>query len=160
MEKSIFELSALDNHNSLWHQKKTVLVGGCFDLLHYGHLAFLKNAQKKGEILIVALESDEFISTYKKRKPVHNQQQRAEILASLRFVDFVIKLPLMNGNDSYFSLVKTISPAIIAVTEGDPIITIKQKQADSVGGQLIIASPSLSTFSTSSILSYEALFSD
>ncbi len=58
---------------------KIVLVGGCFDVLHYGHLEFLHEAKKQGKYLIVALEPDETIIKYKKRKPIHNQLQRAKI---------------------------------------------------------------------------------
>jgi cytidyltransferase-like protein len=50
--------------------------------MHYGHISFL-NAKKEEDVLVVALESDEF-SKKKKKVPVHNQSQRAEILASLR----------------------------------------------------------------------------
>ena len=44
-----------------YSEKKTVLVGGCFDILHIGHVRFLQAAKKQGDILIVVLESDEFI---------------------------------------------------------------------------------------------------
>ena len=70
--------------------KKTVLVGGCFDILHYGHLRFLSQAKEKGEMLIVALESDTFIRKIKNKKPIHTQEQRAEILAHLNLVDMII----------------------------------------------------------------------
>lgn len=159
MEKSIFELSALDNYKKKWENVQSVLVGGCFDILHYGHLTFLKNAAQLGDALIIALESDEFIKTYKKRAPVHNQQQRAELLASLSIVDYVIKLPFMKGNDAYFSLVKEVAPSIIAITEGDAFYEIKKQQAETVGAHLIVAAPALSAFSTSSILAYETIFS-
>ena len=45
---------------------KIVLVGGCFDLLHYDHMAFLRKAKKHGKYLIVALKLDETITKYKK----------------------------------------------------------------------------------------------
>ena len=159
MEKNIFELSAIDKNKELWKNKKVVLVGGCFDILHYGHVTFLKKAKEQGNYLIVALESDEFIRTRKKREPVHNQQQRAEILIALAVVDAVVRLPLMAGNDAYFNLVKDISPTVIAVTEGDSMISLKQKQAQQVGGELKVVSPSLTSFSTSSIIAYETIFS-
>ena len=64
---------------------KVVLVGGCFDLLHYGHIAFLKEAKKHGDYLIVLLESDENVRRLKgEGRPFHTQKQRKEMLASCR----------------------------------------------------------------------------
>ncbi len=116
--------------------KKTVLVGGCFDILHYGHLRFLEQAKAKGEELIVALESDEFIRQIKKKKPIHTQKQRAEILAHLDLVDMIILLPLFIEKD-YFEMVQMIHPNIIALTKGDPHLIEKSNQAQKVGASLI-----------------------
>ena len=77
--KNIVETSKIERYKNIPLNKKCpihskiVLVGGCFDLLHYGHIEFLKNAKKQGEYLIVALEPDEAIVNYKKRQPIHNQ---------------------------------------------------------------------------------------
>src|SRR6266403_2209747 len=54
--------------------KKIVLVGGCFDIIHFGHIQFLQKAKEAGDYLIVALEPDERIINYKKRTPIHTQQ--------------------------------------------------------------------------------------
>ena len=78
-----------------------VLVGGCFDILHIGHIRFLKAARKQGDSLVVALESDEFIRLQKRREPFHTQAERAEILAALRSVDTVILLPLLSTDEDY-----------------------------------------------------------
>ena len=116
--------------------KKTVLVGGCFDILHYGHLRFLSQAKEKGEMLIVALESDTFIRKIKNKKPIHTQEQRAEILAHLNLVDMIILLPLFTEKD-YFDMVRVIHPHAIALTKGDPHLLEKSKQALKVGASLI-----------------------
>lgn len=131
---------------------KVVLVGGCFDILHYGHIEFLKKAKAEGDYLIVALEPDESISNYKKRVPTHNQQERAEILASLRYVDQVILLPLLKGFADYNQLVANIKPQVIAITADDPQINNKQKQADSVGATVTIVTPRLLNFSSTKIV--------
>lgn len=133
--------------------KRIVLVGGCFDLLHWGHLTFLKKAKTKGEILVVALESDDFIRLKKKRQPVHTQDQRAKILSSLTFVDRVIKLPLMKNNEDYFKLVKRVKPSVIAVSSRDTQLPNKKMQAKSVGAKLVVVSPVIPGFSTSRIIS-------
>ena len=74
--------------------RKTVLVGGCFDILHFGHTRFLKKAKSFGDFLIVLLESDKHIKRLKgKNRPINNFMQRKEVLLSLKFVDKVIKVP-------------------------------------------------------------------
>lgn len=131
--------------------KEVVLVGGCFDILHYGHIEFLKNAKACGDYLIVALEPDESISNYKKRIPTHNQQERAEILASLHYVDHVILLPVLKGFADYNQLVANIKPQVIAITADDPQITNKQKQAKAVGAVVKIVTSRLFNFSSTKI---------
>lgn len=115
---------------------KRVLVGGCFDILHYGHTSFLSNARQEGDCLIIMLESDEFIKKYKKRDPVHSQDQRALILANLIVVDFIIKLPFLKSDEEYSQLVKKIRPSLIAVTAGDPRIEEKKVQAEEMGAEV------------------------
>ncbi len=132
--------------------KKTVLIGGCFDIFHYGHLIFLKKAREQGDFLIVALESDQFIRKYKKRNPVHDQEQRAEILSAVRYVGYVIKLPLLTSDDEYFELVKMVRPSVIAVTEQDSQIENKKKQAAYVKAKLKIVSNLIPKFSTQKII--------
>lgn len=130
---------------------KVVLVGGCFDLLHYGHISFLKRAKKLGDWLVVLLESDESVKRKKgDARPIHNQEQRKEMLESLSVVDEVISLPPLHGFNDYLALVNKIHPAVIAVTEGDPKITEKQQQADKVLAQLVVI-PKIHTPSTSQL---------
>lgn len=118
--------------------KKKVLVGGCFDILHYGHIHFLKEAKKKGNYLIIALESDENTKKLKGlARPIHNQKQRREILMSLNFVNEVISLPLMESDADYKKLVSKIKPDIIAITQGDVMKNKKKEHADSIGAKLV-----------------------
>lgn len=118
-------------------QGRVVLVGGCFDVFHYGHLIFLKAAKAQGDHLIVLLESDEAILSYKKRAPVHTADQRAALLASLVFVDEVVILPKLKGYEAYETLVKCFKPAVIAITAGDPQLENKQLQARSIGAEVV-----------------------
>jgi cytidyltransferase-like protein len=112
-----------------------VLVGGCFDLLHYGHLNFLKASAKLGP-LIVALESDTAIQLRKSSAPIHTQKQRAEILAELNCIDMVILLPLLKNYEDYLALVQAVQPAVLAITLGDPQTDNKRKQAAAINAQL------------------------
>lgn len=140
--------------------KKAVLIGGSYDIMHYGHISFLKMAKKEGDVLVVALESDEFSKQKKKKVPVHNQDQRAEILACLIPVDYVLKLPFFQSHQEYSDLVHSIHPSVIAVTEGDIRLDKKRKQAESVGAVVKEVTPQLMKFSSSNIVSYESIFSD
>jgi len=130
---------------------KKVLVGGCFDLIHFGHLQFLEKARALGDYLVVALEPDEFIRKHKQREPIHTQSQRARILRALRMVDEVIELPLLT-HDKYFELVRVVRPQLIAVTEGDPQLANKQQQALSIGAKVIEVTPIIKNLSTKKII--------
>jgi rfaE bifunctional protein nucleotidyltransferase chain/domain len=119
--------------------KIKVLVGGCFDILHIGHIKFLKKAKSFGDFLIILLESDINIKELKgDTRPFHNQKEREEVLESLKFVDKVIILPDIVTHKTYDDIIKKIKPNIIAITEGDPIADKKLIQAKSVGAKLEI----------------------
>lgn len=134
-------------------KEKKVLIGGCFDILHYGHVKFLKSAKKEGDKLIVALESDEFIKKNKGRRPFHNQKERAFILSCLECVDWIIMLPKFRNNEDYEKLVQLVKPELIAVSQGDPFYHEKKKQAKNNNAQIKIVSPLYQKFSSTQILS-------
>jgi len=147
----IIRYEELQQRKKEFKDKTTVLVGGCFDLIHFGHLKFLEAAKKQGNYLIVALESDEFIKKNKRKISVHQQNERAEILSSLNMIDMVIMLPLFRTNDEYFELVKTVHPSVIAVTKGDSQIENKRKQAIKIGAKVKEVVTNLKDFSTRNI---------
>jgi FAD synthetase len=132
--------------------RQIVLAGGCFDLLHYGHLQFLIAAKKLGDYLVIALESDTYIIKHKKRQPVHTQNERYKILINLKPVDRVIKLPYLQKNEDYLALVKKIRPKVIAISGGDPKLKNKLAQAKKVGAEVKTAVPLIKKFSTNKIL--------
>jgi rfaE bifunctional protein nucleotidyltransferase chain/domain len=128
-----------------------VLVGGCFDILHYGHVKFLEAAKKHGTLL-VALESDANVIRRKgMSRPIHKETQRAEILAQLNVVDYVLLLPELTKHDDYYKLVQDIKPDIIAITQGDSYLDKKREQASQVGAKLIEI-PRTNTPSTSQLI--------
>ena len=131
--------------------KRIVLVGGCFDILHFGHIHFLQKAKESGDYLVVALEPDERIIHHKSRTPIHTQEERAHNLLALRSVDHVILLPLLQGFDDYYMLVKNINPYIIAITNNDPQMINKQKQADAIGAKVMTVTDRIEPFSSSVI---------
>jgi FAD synthetase len=130
---------------------RIVLTGGCFDILHVGHVRFLSEAKRLGDYLVVLLESDKNVKKLKGRqRPIFIQKERAEMLSALGSVDLIVLLPMMENDSDYLNLVTKIKPNIIAVTENDPHIERKRCQAKGVGGELKII-PLAKSFSTSKL---------
>lgn len=133
--------------------KKIVLAGGCFDILHVGHIEFLRNAKKEGDVLLVFLESDESIKKIKgPERPINSQADRAKVLASLEIVDCVVLLPELKSNTEYDQLVSSIKPAIIAITKGDPGKSHKDRQAEKIGAKVVEVTDTVSNRSTTKLL--------
>ena len=91
--EKICNLDVLQLH-TLARQKSgqnIVVTNGCFDVLHIGHVGYLKQARAQGDCLVVAINSDESVRSLGKApdRPIFSAQQRAEMLASLECVDFV-----------------------------------------------------------------------
>ncbi|MBK8190169.1 MAG: D-glycero-beta-D-manno-heptose 1-phosphate adenylyltransferase [Vampirovibrionales bacterium] len=71
--------------------KRVATTNGCFDLLHVGHLRYLQAARAMGDLLIVAINSDASVRALKgPSRPLVSQDDRAELLAGLRCVDYVV----------------------------------------------------------------------
>jgi len=133
--------------------KKIVLVGGCFDILHPGHVRFLGSARETSDILVVALESDQKVRLLKGAgRPVFSQEERAEMLSDLSFVDMVILLPMMIGGKPYAEMVEIIKPEVIAVTHDDPLLKKKKTEAERYGGKLVVVIPRLKEYSTTKLI--------
>jgi rfaE bifunctional protein nucleotidyltransferase chain/domain len=147
----IVNLQELETFLQREHRNRIVLAGGCFDILHIGHVRFLSEAKKMGNYLVVLLENDEKVKKLKgKNRPIFTQEIRAEMLSALNCVDLVVVLPMMENDSDYMNLVTKIKPDIIAVTENDPNIEKKKGQAKKIGGELKVI-PSIKTLSTSAL---------
>jgi rfaE bifunctional protein nucleotidyltransferase chain/domain len=94
--------------------RKIVFTNGCFDILHVGHVKYLKQARRLGDVLIVGLNSDSSVSAIKPGRPVNSEKNRAEVLAALAVVDYVV---VFNEKTPY-SLIKALKPDIL-VKGGD-----------------------------------------
>ena len=133
--------------------RKVVLVGGCFDILHTGHIEFLKSAKKIGNILVVMLESDRKVSNLKgKNRPANSQKDRAAVLSNLPFVDYVIRLIYLPKDNDYEMLVKLLKPDIIAVTVGGHVFEWEKTYMNSIGGKIVEVIPRIDEYSTTEIL--------
>ena len=88
--KTLPELKKISK-NLRKNAKKIVFTNGCFDLLHLGHIYYLEKAKKKGDILIVALNSDSSVRRIKgSKRPILPETDRARIIAALESVDYVV----------------------------------------------------------------------
>lgn len=137
----------LDNQGTI------VLAGGCFDILHIGHVTFLEEAKKNGDKLVVLLESDEAIRKAKgPKRPINMHPDRARLLAAITIVDYVVLLEPTMTDQEYDDLVITLKPAIIATTEGDSNRHHKERQAQLVGAQVVDVTPQIRDKSTSHVV--------
>lgn len=133
-------------------KKKIILVGGCFDILHIGHISFLKKARALGDVLFVLLESDATIQKLKgKNRPINAQKDRAFVLSCLRFVDFVVLLKPHVTNNGYDAIIQGIRPTIIATTKGDPGRHHKMRQAKLIHAKVVDVIKRVSDSSTTHI---------
>lgn len=139
MDKSLSIEEAIKVSEKIKQEGKTiVLVGGCFDILHIGHLRFLKEAKKRGDFLFVLLESDEKIKEIKgKNRPINTQEDRAIILGALNIVDYIILLPLLKTNQDYDDLISKVKPNIIATTKDDPTKFHKERVGKIVNAKVV-----------------------
>ncbi len=88
-------------------EESIVFTNGCFDILHYGHLAYLSQASEMGSRLIIGLNSDDSVRRLKgDKRPVNPQAARAMILASLVMVDAVV----LFDDDTPLDLIVKIMP--------------------------------------------------
>ena len=94
--------------------KRIVFTNGCFDIIHIGHIRYLKEAKALGHVLVVGLNSDKSVSIIKPDRPITPQNQRAEILSSLGMVDYVT----LFDEDTPYELIRLLQPDIL-VKGGD-----------------------------------------
>ncbi|MFN4196131.1 MAG: D-glycero-beta-D-manno-heptose 1-phosphate adenylyltransferase [Thermosynechococcus sp.] len=85
-----------------------VFTNGCFDLIHAGHVRYLAAARALGKRLVVGLNSDRSVAALKPKRPIIPEQQRAEVLASLRSVDAVV----LFSDRTATSLIEVLQPEI------------------------------------------------
>ncbi|MDF0642757.1 MAG: D-glycero-beta-D-manno-heptose 1-phosphate adenylyltransferase [Nitrospira sp.] len=96
--------------------KRIVFTNGCFDLMHIGHTRYLASAKQLGDLLVVGVNSDESVRALKKApgRPVVRDAQRAEVLAALESVDYVV----IFSEPDPLNLITAVQPDIL-VKGGD-----------------------------------------
>jgi D-beta-D-heptose 7-phosphate kinase/D-beta-D-heptose 1-phosphate adenosyltransferase len=112
---SKFETIAKDLALLKSQNKKIVFTNGCFDLLHVGHVRYLQEAKRLGDVLVVGVNSDASVKKLKgPTRPVQIEADRAEILAALGAVDYTV----IFNEDTPLKLIETVKPDIL-VKGGD-----------------------------------------
>lgn len=115
MGQVISRQAAQKEFASLRDKQKIVFTNGCFDLLHIGHVRYLQEAKKLGDILVVGVNSDASVKRLKgPQRPIQNESDRAEILAALGCVDYSI----IFEEDTPLELIKIVLPQVL-VKGGD-----------------------------------------
>jgi len=109
----VCDLPQLQQKVAAWRKNKQriVFTNGCFDLLHAGHVTYLEAARKRGDRLILGLNTDRSVSALKgPTRPVVNENDRARVIAALESVDAVI----LFDEDTPLNLINALKPDVIA----------------------------------------------
>lgn len=136
--KKIYSLDQLsDIIKSLKRAGKTIVfANGCFDLIHVGHIRYLKEAKELGDILVVALNSDSSVHRLKgKGRPYINENERAVILSAFSFVDYLT----IFTEDNVEKVLLSLKPDIHAKGSDYTVETVPERETVlSYGGKIAI----------------------
>ena len=117
-------------------KRKIVLANGCFDFFHVGHIRYLAGAKALGDILIVAVNSDEQVRKLKgQNRPLMPERERAEIISALKFVDYVT----IFAEPTVEELIRAIRPDFHAKGTDYTTNTVPEREiVRELGGQVAI----------------------
>ena len=134
----ICDIDQLNAKVSTWKntKQKIVFTNGCFDLLHAGHVTYLEAAKKRGDKLILGLNTDRSVSALKgPTRPIVNEQDRARVLAALESVDAVI----LFDEDTPLDLINAIQPNVIAKgSDYSADQVVGGREVESWGGEIAL----------------------
>lgn len=137
----------IENHKA--RGKRVVFTNGCFDLLHPGHTRYLIEAKKLGDILLVAINSDQSVRALKgEGRPITPQEERAEVLAALEAVDYVT----IFDDPTPEPLLSRMLPDVLAKGAGLAPDEIVGREIVEAAGGLVVSMPAVPGFSTTAIV--------
>ncbi len=144
VEKLKTELSLLKKEG-----KSIVFTNGCFDILHVGHVSYLEEAKRQGDVLVVAINSDISVERLKGTgRPILSEGDRSKILAALESVDFVT----IFGQDDPASIVTELDPDVIVKgSDWKEEEIIGAKHVKNSGGR-VVSIPFLKGYSTTDLI--------
>jgi len=130
-------------------KKRIVFTNGCFDIIHYGHVKYLEEAKKKGDVLVVAVNSDRSVRSIKaKGRPIVDESSRMGVVAGLESVDFVT----IFDEDTPLEVIKILLPDVL-VKGGDwRINEIAGSEAVKSNGGKVLTIPFVEGYSSTNII--------
>ena len=122
---------------------RVILALGVLDIVHIGHIEYLRAAKDAGDLLFVGIENDETVRLNKgKNRPFNSLQDRLDFLTELQSVDFVFAFENTANYgrdvDMYTRRYRELNPSAIAVSNWDPNVNLKKLQADDAGVELLL----------------------
>ena len=122
--------------------KKIIFKSGCFDIFHIGHLETLKEAKSHADILVVGIGSDINIRKFKgEDRPIFNEQQRSEVIDSVKYTDYTIIMDETITNDVWIDheeLVSIINPDFYFLIKNDKMMKYKIEFAQKYNMKIIL----------------------
>jgi D-beta-D-heptose 7-phosphate kinase/D-beta-D-heptose 1-phosphate adenosyltransferase len=129
--------------------RRIVFTNGVFDILHPGHVRYLRAARRHGDLLVVGLNSDASVHRNKgPRRPVNPEQERAEVLAALDCVDAVS----IFDDDTPAEIIRRVQPDILVKGADWPADQIVGRDTVEARGGKVILEPVEQGYSTTAIL--------
>jgi D-beta-D-heptose 7-phosphate kinase/D-beta-D-heptose 1-phosphate adenosyltransferase len=135
----ILEVDSLLNELARHRRKKRTIVftNGCFDVLHRGHLEYLRFCRRHGDVVVLGLNSDNSVRVIKgPGRPINNQEDRAALLAAMEMVDYVT----LFDEPSVLNLVKKVRPDVLVKGEDWAVKGVVGREfVESYGGKVALA---------------------
>ncbi len=129
--------------------KKVVFSNGCFDILHRGHVEYLSKAASLGDIMVIGLNTDDSVRRLKgEKRPLQDQVSRANVMASLFFVDYVVFF----DQDTPFELISYLKPDILVKGKDYKEDDIVGADVVKAAGGKVVTIDLVDGYSTSSII--------
>jgi D-glycero-beta-D-manno-heptose 1-phosphate adenylyltransferase len=129
--------------------RRVVFTNGCFDLLHPGHTRYLAEARALGDVLVVAVNSDRSVRELKgPARPVVSEQERAEVLAALRAVDYVTVFDDLTPREA---IARMLPNVLVKGADWGPNEIVGREEVEAAGGR-VVSIPLAEGYSTSAII--------
>ena len=128
---------------------RLVFTNGCFDLLHPGHVEYLEQAKRLGDILVVGLNTDDSVRRLKgSGRPLLEENDRARVLAALASIDAVA----LFDEDTPGELIEALLPDVLVKGGDYALADIVGREAVKAAGGTVTVVPFVGTYSTSALL--------
>ena len=116
------------------HGNRIVFTNGCFDILHAGHVHLFNEVHKLGDVVIVAVNSDESVQRNKgPERPINSEQDRAEVLAGLQSIDYVTVF----GEETPHKILELVHPDVLAKGGDWGQVIIGREIVEAYGGDIV-----------------------